>query len=113
MSRSVFTIIADIRRFEKLGGRDSFFGMKHIFEGVIKDCHKNKGYSFRGLNQYGNIIETEPLKETLNVCLNKYKFTEAEFKELSEWYMHRRSVDTIACSVLMDYYLPGIIKEQE
>ena len=109
-----FKIIGDIRRFDALGGRDSLFGVKHIYEGVLKEKHIEKGldkgeggFRYKGMEQYGNIVSDVAVKGACETCKEAYNFTDKEFRELIAWYGGRKSVDAIALGLIMDLWLKG------
>lgn len=86
---------------DKLGGRESFFGMKEIFEIILKEEHdklpeeeKTGMYRFKGMRQYGNIITINCAQNAVRRCVNELKFTKQEFEELLRWY-EGRSIDCV------------------
>jgi hypothetical protein len=95
---------------EKLGGRDSFFGMKEIFEITLKEEHekdpenpKTGMYRYKGLWQYGNIVLPNCVKSAVKRCVEELKFTKEEFDKLLDWYDRKDSPDVIVVYFYMKY----------
>ena len=109
-------IINDINRFDSLGGRESVFGLIHIFEGELKRLHETElteeeielNYPFgkwRGLECYGNIICPRLLYKAIDVCIEKHKFIKEEFIQIMKWFKGRGSIDLITIYCLTNDYL--------
>ncbi len=112
------SIIHDIQRFDKVGGRKSIFGLLHIFEGELKDLHNNEiteeelkeNYPFvkwKGMNCYGNIIQPRLLRKAYDNIIKKYKFTKLEFEKIVDWYENTGSIDCIFCAFFIKEYFKG------
>jgi len=110
----------DVGSVNKLGGRDSFFGMKQIFEIILKEEHEKRGFTkptkpghlnypfrFKGVGCYGNIIEWDILEETIQLLVSKYNFTEEEFQSLINWY-DGESIDCLFINAGIKKYLKSI-----
>jgi hypothetical protein len=86
MSRQIMTV-------DRLGGRDSFFGMMEIFEIILKEEHDKLGetgmYRFKGMEQYGNIVSIPQTYDAVKRCIDELKFTKEEFDKLINWYKGR------------------------
>jgi hypothetical protein len=87
---------------DKFGGRDSFFGMKEIFEIILKEEHekdpenpKEGMYRYKGLWQYGNIVLPHCVASAVKRCVEEFKFTKEEFDQLINWYDRKDSPDVI------------------
>lgn len=100
--RKILSMSRDIHRVDKLGGRDSFFGMMEIFEIILKEEHekdpenpKTGMYRYKGLWQYGNIVLLPCVKSAVKRCVEELKFTKEEFDKLLNWYDRKDSPDVI------------------
>lgn len=85
-----------IRRVDKLGGRDSFFGMMEIFEIILEEEHekdpnepKEGMYRFKGMEQYGNCVSIPCSYNAVKRCVEELDFTKEEFEKLINWYKGR------------------------
>ena len=61
----IASVLRSITKFDRIGGADSMFGRKHVFEEFLQEeydaageGHANGAYSFHGMGQYGNIVST-------------------------------------------------------
>lgn len=105
---SVMKIIGDMHRFDQLGGRDTLFGRAHIFEYLLHEEHEKVGktssengmYRFKGIAQYGNIVDYEPTKIAMNRFISDYGFTSEDLGELEEYYNGQVYLGAIDCAVL-------------
>jgi len=102
----IMKITRSLDKLNKLGGRDSFFGMQHIFEEILYEAHKKAGetcngmYCFHGMEEYGNIVSPEAVKNAYEICKNEYGFTNEEIQSLVDWYKGR-SIDASILSVCL------------
>jgi hypothetical protein len=85
-----------INTVDRLGGRDSFFGMMEIFEIILEEEHekdpeepKSGMYRFKGMEQYGNIVSIPQVYDTVKRCIEELDFTKDEFDKLINWYKGR------------------------
>ncbi len=99
-----------ILRVDKLGGRDSFFGLKEIFEIILEEEHDKDNetgmYCFKGMEQYGNTVSLPRVNDTMTRCIEELKFTKQEFESLINWYNNRKyGPDTLILALEMQWYL--------
>lgn len=82
-----------IDKVDRLGGRDSFFGMMEIFEIILEEEHSKDNetgmYRFKGMEQYGNIVSIPRVYDTVTRCIEELNFTKEEFDKLIKWYSGR------------------------
>lgn len=99
MDKSIHSILKmskQINTVDRLGGRDSFFGMMEIFEIILEEEHekdpeepKSGMYRFKGMEQYGNIVSIPQVYDTVKRCIEELDFTKDEFDKLINWYKGR------------------------
>lgn len=92
----IFKMSYQIQRVDKLGGRDSFFGMMEIFEIILEEEHekdpnepKEGMYRFKGMEQYGNCVSIPCSYNAVKRCVEELNFTKEEFEKLINWYKGR------------------------
>ena len=110
----------DIAIVDRLGGRDSFFGLKQIFEIILKEKHDEQteeemaeSYPFgryRGMECYGNIVSQKYTNLAVEHCINELNFTEEEFTTLCNWYGGRMSPDTLVTNLFIQWYYKDNLK---
>jgi len=106
-----------IERVSRMGGRDSLFGLKEIFQIILAEEHekdpeepKDGMYRFKGMEQYGNIISLQCTYNAVQRCYEELNFTKEEFEKLINWYDGRRhGPDT----VLLALYIQWAIKDKK
>jgi len=99
-----------INRVDRLGGRDSFFGMMEIFEIYLKEEHDKLGetgmYRFKGMEQYGNIVSIPQVYDTVKRCIDELHYTKEEFDKLIDWYKGRNhGPDTAVLALAIEWCL--------
>ena len=94
---NILEMSRQISRVDKLGGRESFFGMMEIFEIFLKEEHekdpdepKDGMYRFKGMEQYGNLVSIDCTYKTVKRCIDELNFTKEEFDKLIDWYSGRK-----------------------
>lgn len=113
--RKILSMSRDIHRVDKLGGRDSFFGMMEIFEIILKEEHEkdpnepHEGmYRFKGMEQYGNIVSPDCVYSTVKRCVETLKFTKDEFDQLIKWYKYRDSIDCVVLHLTIKWAIKDL-----
>lgn len=100
--------------FDRLGGADSFWGRKHVFEELLCEEHEAAGegrakgmYGFHGMEQYGNITVLEPSEAACARFIDDFGYTMDDLRELEEWYEGRGpqgSIDAVTLAVYMQVF---------
>jgi hypothetical protein len=100
--------------FDALGGRESFFGMKFIFELTVKEQHEKLEqagmYRYKGMEQYGNIVQPDCLIEAIAICAREYGFTGEDFQKLQRWY-GGRSIDCAVAAMTIALFYPKVLSD--
>jgi hypothetical protein len=97
-----------ILRVDKLGGRDSFFGLKEIFEIILAEAHEKEQetgmYRFKGMEQYGNLVSIPCTYDAVTRCVEELNFTKEEFDKLINWYSGRKhGPDTVVLALAIEW----------
>jgi len=115
-------ISSSIRKLEKLGGDESFFGRQYIFEQILEEEHHKLGltkdimnsiYSFHGMECYGNLVDHEPSTLACERFIDEYEYSLEDLNELKEWYRRRIEVGSIDCSALAIYILLFVVSRKK
>lgn len=97
----ILKISRQIHIVDKLGGRDSFFGMLEIFHITLEEEHSNNSnigmYRYKGMGQYGNIVSIPRIYDSIEKCVKRYNFTKSEFDKILDWYKDSQTPD---CQIL-------------
>jgi hypothetical protein len=110
--------LVELRRqlatFDALGGRESFFGMKFIFELIVKEQHEKLDetgmYRYKGMEQYGNVVHPECLIEAIAICARDFCFTGEDFQKLQRWY-GGRSIDCTVTAMTIALFYPQVLSD--
>ena len=103
-----------LRRIDRMGGPDSFFGRMTIFEDILREEHTKAGlteeggrpgpYNFHGMEQYGNLVDFEPAKEACRRFIDDYEHELEFLTRLYNWY-EGRSPDCALLAICIKYFL--------
>jgi len=108
----------ELDKFNKLGGVDTFFGRMALFESELGKRHEAVGKEWRKPGRYGNIIEFEPVMETIDYVL-ECEWEPSWLFELSSWYKDQgRNYGMPDCaflSIVIDIHLKqkGFVLEEK
>lgn len=98
-----------IGTIEALGGSDSFFGYKTIFEELLLEEHEKTRdadggmYRYKGMEQYSNIVSPIPCQAAMKRFL-EYGHPVDRLIKLADWY-EKRSIDTATLSLFIKWYI--------
>lgn len=109
-----------ITQFEKLGGRDSVFGLLRIFSIAMEESHANiteeelkANWPFRSFTcfeAYGNLVERKYTEIAIKQCIEEYNFTKEEWILLSHWFISRGSPDVVVTTIFISEIVFGHCK---
>jgi hypothetical protein len=92
----------ELAGIDRLGGIDTFFGRMGLFESELGRRHCALGLEWRRPGRYGNIIEWQPLRETIAFCFEQ-GWSKEWMQELVDWYKSQGTPDTAFLYVIMEH----------